>query len=281
MTRTTRDRIERARRLDPGFTAMVERTPMLAADERAELFRRVRLGDPEARDRIIRSHARLVVRIAGQLTRHREHFREEMIGEGFIGLARAVDMFDPGRNRGFVTYATHWIQARIGIALATQAYAVALPARLPWLIGRYRRAAGRLVARTGREPDTDAVAAEAGLSKSEARCARHGLFAMTDMPSIDEPDSRDGNFLRDSFPAQPDGADAPENPLRARLRAAIDDPEVVTPEARIVLILRFGFEGPPLTQEAVARRLHMGKKRVAAIEQQALAKLRDAFGVAD
>jgi RNA polymerase sigma factor (sigma-70 family) len=78
-----------------------------------------------ARDTLITSNVRLVVSIAKKWANQAGHgsqnlvsiYRgswdrpslDEAIQEGIIGLARAVDKFEPGRNLRFSTYATWWV----------------------------------------------------------------------------------------------------------------------------------------------------------------------------
>ncbi len=58
----------------------------------------------------MRSHLRLVVQVA---SRYRGYGlpSDDLIGEGNVGLMRAVCRFDPDRGVGFATYALWWICA--------------------------------------------------------------------------------------------------------------------------------------------------------------------------
>lgn len=42
---------------------------------------------------------------------------DEVIQEGVLGLARAVDKFDPSRGLRFSTYSTHWITSYVSLKL--------------------------------------------------------------------------------------------------------------------------------------------------------------------
>ena len=87
--------------------------PMLSVDEEQELCWRWRdHHDIEAVHRLVGSHLRLVVKIA-------RGYRgyglppEDLIGEGHVGLMRAVCRFDPDRGARFATYAVWWVRAAI------------------------------------------------------------------------------------------------------------------------------------------------------------------------
>ena len=73
-----------------------------------ELAKRIRLGDEAAREEMINSNMRLVVKIAGGYLRKGLDF-EDLIQSGALGLIRAVEKFDPGRGFRFSTYAAWWI----------------------------------------------------------------------------------------------------------------------------------------------------------------------------
>lgn len=70
---------------------------LLSREQEAELARRLRTGDAEARRRFIDANLKLVVNIAKRC-RSTGVPLEDLIQEGNIGLVRAVDKFDPGRG---------------------------------------------------------------------------------------------------------------------------------------------------------------------------------------
>jgi RNA polymerase sigma-32 factor len=67
-------------------------------------------GDEDAARRLVRSHMRLVVRVAMQYRRYSVSV-EDLISEGTLGLIKAVERFDPDRGFRLSTYALWWIRA--------------------------------------------------------------------------------------------------------------------------------------------------------------------------
>src|ERR671925_1606571 len=93
------------------FLQRIARTRLLTHAEERELARRVERGDLAAKDRMIEANLRLVVHIAKRYQRdHHALTLEDLVQEGTVGLVRAVEKFDPGRDLRFSTYATIWIR---------------------------------------------------------------------------------------------------------------------------------------------------------------------------
>ena len=91
----------------------VHKFPMLSIDVEQALCRRWHdHHDISAAHHLVGSHLRLVVKIA--LGYHGYGLpAEELIGEGHVGLMRAVCRFDPDRGVRFATYAIWWVRAAI------------------------------------------------------------------------------------------------------------------------------------------------------------------------
>ena len=91
----------------------VRRQPLLMADEERAFAERFRAnGDPDAAERLVGSHLRLVVKIARGY-RGYGLAASELIAEGNVGLVQALAKFDPDRGFRFATYAMWWIRAAI------------------------------------------------------------------------------------------------------------------------------------------------------------------------
>lgn len=87
--------------------------PMLSAEEELALCYRWRdHHDISAVRQLVGSYLRLVAKVA---KRYRAYGlpTEDLIGEGYVGLMRAVCRFDPDRRVRFATYAIWWIRAAI------------------------------------------------------------------------------------------------------------------------------------------------------------------------
>ena len=84
-------------------------TPLLSAQEERSLAERVAVGDPVAREHMVKANLRLVVNIArGYLGKGLN--LEDLIEEGNLGLMRAVEGFDGIDGTRFSTYASYWME---------------------------------------------------------------------------------------------------------------------------------------------------------------------------
>jgi len=121
----------------------------LTPDERREL----RSGE-RARQRFIQSNLQLVVHVARKYDRRQNKTLElmDLIQEGNIGLARAVELFDPARGYKFSTYAYWWIRQGITRALIMQDSMIRLPSSLHEQLYKINRTAQDLTHKLCRQP---------------------------------------------------------------------------------------------------------------------------------
>jgi RNA polymerase nonessential primary-like sigma factor len=106
----------------------IGRNPLLTRDEEAELTQKVKKGDSEAWQKMIKCNLRLVVSIAKKyLSRHHTIPLSDLISEGNIGMMHALDKFEPDRGLRFSTYATWWIRQNIERAIMNQSRTIRIP----------------------------------------------------------------------------------------------------------------------------------------------------------
>jgi RNA polymerase sigma-32 factor len=91
----------------------IRKYPMLAPQEELDLAIRYRASqDPQACNRLVTSHLRLVAKIAMGYRGYGLPLGE-LISEGNVGMMQAVQRFDPDRGFRLATYAMWWIRAAI------------------------------------------------------------------------------------------------------------------------------------------------------------------------
>ena len=108
------------------YISSVRRYPLLTQEDEVRLGRLVQQGDVKARNSMITSNLRLVIKVARDY-RTRGVPMLDLIEEGNLGLIHAVNKFDPERGFRFSTYATWWIRQGIEHAVMNQSRLVRLP----------------------------------------------------------------------------------------------------------------------------------------------------------
>ena len=78
--------------------------PVLNAEEKDELFRRIKEGDEQARELYIKGNLRLVLSVIRRFQNSSEN-ADDLFQIGCIGLMKAIDKFDTSYEVRFSTYA--------------------------------------------------------------------------------------------------------------------------------------------------------------------------------
>lgn len=86
--------------------------PILKAEEKEELFQRIKEGDTEARELYIKGNLRLVLSVIKRFQNSNEN-ADDLFQIGCIGLMKAIDNFDTTLNVKFSTYAVPMIIGEI------------------------------------------------------------------------------------------------------------------------------------------------------------------------
>ena len=86
--------------------------PVLNHEEKEELFRRIKQGDEEAREKYIKGNLRLVLSVIKRFAGSNEN-ADDLFQIGCIGLIKAIDNFDTSLNVKFSTYAVPMIIGEI------------------------------------------------------------------------------------------------------------------------------------------------------------------------
>jgi RNA polymerase sigma factor (sigma-70 family) len=144
--------------------------------------RELRSGE-RARQRFIQSNLQLVVHVARKYHKRQNRSLElmDLVQEGNIGLARAVELFDPSRGYKFSTYAYWWIRQAITRALIMQDSMIRLPTSLHELLFKIGRTAQAMAHRLGREPTMTELAAEVNLETKDLATILKRAYKVTSL----------------------------------------------------------------------------------------------------
>ncbi len=229
-------------------------------------------GDEEARQKLIRSNLRLVVKIA-------HDFKGlglplvDLISEGNIGLMRAVEKFDPEKGAKFSSYAAWWIKQSMRRALANQSRTIRIPVQSAGKINKIRQVRDHLFQKLGREP-TDAEIAK----RLDYSVRTVGVLRRSDVKSFSMHESIQDGEVGDFEDIIPDtGSVAPDEIAQQSeaLQFLVEMIETLDERERLILVKRFGLDGErPRTLQELSGLVGRTRERVRQIQYQALAKLK-------
>jgi RNA polymerase primary sigma factor len=145
----------------------IRRIPLLTFEDELALSRRIRQGDGEARERLIKANLRLVVTIAGIFFTPDVSFMD-IVQEGNLGLMRAVEKYDYKKNARFSTYASWWIRQYISRFMSNKRRSIRIPHRKEQMFRKIKKTYQSLSQTLMRQPTMSEIAEELGISLGEA-----------------------------------------------------------------------------------------------------------------
>ncbi len=250
----------------------ISRISLLSAQRELDLAQRVERGERAARTHLIEANLRLVVSIAKRYVGQGLAL-EDLIGEGNIGLIRAVMKFDPSKGFRFSTYATWWIKQAITRSILEGTRTVRLPVYIMEEVMRVKRMTRQLYQELGHEPTVAQIGEGLGITAervTELLVWAEKVFSL-DAPLSDEEENSLSDLIEDQGAEGPEGTTDREM-LREEVRRALS---ALTDRERQVIELRFGLlDDHDHTLEEVGKQLKVTRERVRQIEERAIRKLR-------
>jgi RNA polymerase primary sigma factor len=250
----------------------IQKTRLLTADEEKELAAQIARGDKAARDRMIESNLRLVVKIAKRYINRGLPFLD-LIEEGNMGLIKAVERFKLSKECRFSTYATWWIRQSIERALVNQSRTIRLPVHVSDDINKMLRLTRELMQKMNREPSVKEVATAMEVNSAYVRRL---MVLLKKTYSIERPMGENSDYflidtIEDTSTISPATLleDQNKHMLVLEWLATLSDNE------RKILVKRFGLDDKePETLDTIGKSHGVTRERIRQIEAKSLEKLR-------
>ena len=253
----------------------ISKTPLLTIQEENDLAERIKMGDREARDHMIKANLRLVVKIAHDYSGYGLSL-SDLVSEGNIGLMNAVERFDPEKGGKLSTYGAWWIKQSIKRALANQSKTIRLPIHMVDKIARMRRISSILAESLGREPSDDELATELGLPRQKIAMLKQAAQRPTSLDApVNEGEAMEyGDIISDDSASDPLEALSDKN-LHGEIDGLLS---ILNERERRIIDERFGLSGlKPMLLEDVGREFGVSRERIRQLQNSALAKMRKAL----
>ncbi len=250
----------------------IAKVELITAEEEVELARRIRKGDKNALNILIKANLRFVVSVSKQY-QNQGLSLPDLINEGNLGLIKAAQRFDETRGFKFISYAVWWIRQSILQALAEQARIVRLPLNKIGYINKINRTFSELEQKFEREPSILEIAVALELAPKDVKESLKTSGRHLSMDAPITPDDEANMYdviLADDIP-EPDRELLNES-LRKEIERALST--LTYREANIVR-LYFGLNGKhPHTLEEIGETFNLTRERVRQIKEKAIKRLK-------
>ena len=250
----------------------IAKEPLVTPEEEVELAQRIKAGDRQALDQLVRANLRFVVSVAKQY-QNQGLSLQDLINEGNVGLIKAAQRFDETRGFKFISYAVWWIRQSILQAVAEQARIIRLPLNQVGAISKLKKTAALLEQEYNRKPSAEELAKEMDLpeSKVQSLMGMNMRQISTDAPLDDD---EEGNFL-DVYVEQDSVAtdeavenESDQNAIQRSLSSLTD-------KERQVINMYYGIGTPrEYSLDEIALNLGISRERTRQIRDRALKRLK-------
>lgn len=246
---------------------------LITPEEEVELAKRIKQGDQDALEKLVRANLRFVVSVAKQYQNNSLSLND-LINEGNLGLVKAAQKFDETRGFKFISYAVWWIRQSIMQALAEQSRLVRLPLNKIGSLSKINKAFTELEQHYEREPTPEELSEclELGVEEIESTMNISTRHLSVDAPFVDGESNTLLDVLED---AEMKGTD---NHMEYHYSLSIETERslsTLTERERDVIKLFFGIGVQhPKSLEDIGDMFGLTRERVRQIKDKAIEKLR-------
>ena len=249
----------------------IGREGLLTVDEEVELSQRIRKGDRQALDKLVRANLRFVVSVAKQY-QNQGLSLPDLINEGNVGLIKAAEKFDETRGFKFISYAVWWIRQTILQALAEQSRIVRLPLNQVSAVNKISKAMTKFEQENERKPSPDELAELVNelpekINDSLRASDRH---VSVDAPFVEGEENSLLDVMVNTDSPMADKALVKES-LNTEIARALS---MLNERERDIVEMSFGINHQEMTLEEIGERFGLTRERVRQIREKAIRKLR-------
>lgn len=254
----------------------ISKIDLLRPDQEIELAVRIKSGDEEALNELVRSNLRFVVSVAKQYQNHGLSL-SDLINEGNLGLLKAAKRFDETKGFKFISYAVWWIRQSILQAIVEHSRIVRLPTNKVTSYNKVNNAYASFLQEFEREPTNEELGDILDLTPKEVSSllssnSRHLSF---DAPLNDDEESSTLMDLLNTDDQMSPDLKLMEESLVEEVKHGIS---FLSPREVDIISAFFGLQdGREMSLEEIADRYELTRERVRQIKDRALNRLRRSY----
>jgi RNA polymerase primary sigma factor len=251
----------------------ISKEEMIGIDEEIRLTRRIKEGDQEALDRMVKANLRFVVSVAKQYQGQGLPL-VDLISEGNAGLIKAAKKFDETRGFKFISYAVWWIRQSILDALSDKGRIIRIPLNQVSTLNKINKAFSKLEQELDRSPTLEEIAQELDLPEDKVR---NTFFTSRNHVSYDAPmggDSENSSMIDiiSDTETSPTDLITSQDSLRTDLERALN---LLEPKSKDIIKMLYGIgRSHPISLEEVGKKYSLSSERVRQIKEKSIRKLR-------
>ncbi|MCK9255940.1 MAG: RNA polymerase sigma factor RpoD/SigA [Bacteroidales bacterium] len=252
----------------------IAREKMISPQEEIELAKRIKNGDQEAVDELVRANLRFVISVAKQY-QNQGLSLQDLVNEGNYGLIVAAKRFDETRGFKFISYAVWWIRQSVLHAIAVKGRIVRLPLNKIGMLNKIYSSSLSLEQKLEREPSLFELAEETELNYDKVydTLKHQGKTLSMDAPLSNE--DNDDFTLGDLIGVEQTPV-ADKNLIDYSLKIEINQVlNILGLRERTIIKMYYGLDGEsPKTFEEISESLNLTKERVRQLKEAAIRKLK-------
>ena len=250
----------------------IGKVELITAEEEVELARRIRGGDLDALNQLVKVNLRFVVSVSKQY-QNQGLSLPDLINEGNLGLIKAAQRFDETRGFKFISYAVWWIRQSILQALAEQARIVRLPLNKIGSINKINKILAVLEQKFERPPTELEISQALELTPKDIKVSIKNAVRhiSMDAPLAKGEENNMYDVLLNKDTPSPDKQLLTDS-LRKEIERALN---TLSHREADVVRLYYGLnEKYPITLEEIGEAFNLTRERVRQIKEKAIKRLK-------
>ena len=245
---------------------------LITVEEEVKLARRIKSGDLDALNKLVKVNLRFVVSVSKQY-QNRGLTLPDLINEGNLGLIKAAQRFDETRGFKFISYAVWWIRQSILQALAEQARIVRLPLNKIGSINKINKILAVLEQKFERPPTELEISQALDLTPKDIKVSIKNAVRhiSMDAPLAKGEENNMYDVLLSKDAPSPDKQLLTDS-LRKEIERALN---TLTHREADIVRLYYGLnEKYPITLEEIGEAFNLTRERVRQIKKKAIKRLK-------